>query len=178
MSLNPLNIRFRRWQASRRFDRTPRCRTCNNLDYKGHQETNHEENRLRLKFEFPALDRDCPFCGLLVLSIESVVDKDCWKAIIISPQDGKETATTINLDLAKDKPITGTLWFRHRKPNHTRLDVNNKAFLKDFRFILYSVDEVFPPLTRPSIRRQARLIRYRCAQCSPRFLHFHRFKGI
>lgn len=148
MSMNALKTRLRRWQARRRFDRRPRCRTCNNLDYKGHQETDSEGNKLELKIKFPELTRDCPFCGLVILSIESVVGKDCWNARIIDPEDGKEMGTIVTLYLEKGKPITGRLLFWYANSSHTRLNADNIVSQNDgtrivqVRFVIYSMDEV------------------------------------
>lgn len=157
MSLNALKIRIRRWQARRRFKRRPLCRICNNLNYKGHQRTDPKDNELTLDFEFPEFDRDCPFCGLVVSSIQSFVDKDCWNARLIDPENGKERGTIITLRLEKDEPITGLFIFWHENSTQTKLDVHNTVARKtgigrsEIRFIMYSTNEVFPSPSHPDI---------------------------
>lgn len=151
MSLNSLRIQFTRWQARRRFSRRPRCTICNNLDYRGHSETDLQEQKLELTFEFPDLDRDCPLCRLVILSFESVVDKDCWNARTIYPWNGKEALAGVSLILVKDRPIRGYIYFQYNKPSHTRQhedgqntggsseDAEEKL---DVGFLIYSGDEV------------------------------------
>lgn len=164
------------------FDRRPLCRTCNDLNYKGHQAYGPGRNRLRLFIKFSELDRDCPFCGLVILSVESVVDKDSWNARIMDPTDWKEVDADIGLDLEKDKPALVWLWFWHENPNHTRPDVDNIASGNSgireskVRFVIYSNDEVLLPPTAQEFDAEQRLIRYRCAHCCPPFLHFHPFE--
>lgn len=101
-------------------------------------------------FAFPELDRDCPLCRLVIVSFESVVDKDCWNARVINPEDGKEGFARVSLTLEKDQPIRGTVYFGC-KPIHTRQDENgqntggssgNAGELIYVEFLIYSNDEV------------------------------------
>lgn len=147
MSLNSIKIRFRRWQARRLFSRKPLCKICNNLDYRRHEETDLENNELKLKFTFSELNRNCPFCRLLSSSIESVVHKDCWDARV---EDGNETSATGMLKLVKDNPIAGDILLWYNKSNHPGPDLRDTGGPSEDRseflsldFIIYSRDKVF-----------------------------------
>lgn len=167
--------------SSPTVSRKPQCRICNDLNYQGHQETNLDGNKLDLKFEFSELDRDCPFCRLVILSIESVVDKDSWNARIIYETDGKGRSASVRLHLEKDRPITGSLGFSYEKVNLIEAGVYKTgnpyaSEVSQFRFSIYSRDEVsfsFAPSKR--LKPENEITNHRRVQCSPHLLHFHLF---
>lgn len=106
---------------------------------------------LVLRFKFPDLDRDCPLCRLVILSFESVVDKECWNARVINPEDGKEVLATVSLTLVKDRPMRAYAWFSYIKPSHDRQQEDrqntggsseNVEEILDIEFLIYSRDEV------------------------------------
>lgn len=183
MSLNLFRTQFKIWRARRRFSRKPQCRICNNLNYQGHQKTNLEYNTLDLKLEPAELDRDCPFCRLVILSIESVVNKDSWNARIIIKEDGKEENGWLWLRLEKYRPIIGLLRFPYKKANHVEAEVHRTGESPkdtyDFplvRFCIYSRDEVcfsFEPSKR--LEPEHEIINHRRVQCSPYLRLFHLF---
>lgn len=127
----------------------PRCRVCNNLVSQGHQDTDLERNTLELPLAFPKLDRDCPFCRLVIFSVELAVDKDCWNARIINAKDGKEEGTLVVLYLMENRPITCEFAFCHGRINHTGPNGHNTGSSSEdgisvvgTRFLIYSGDEV------------------------------------
>lgn len=129
--------------------REPRCKVCNNLDHQGHQETIILNDALALRLTFAELDRDCPFCCLIISSIESLVDKDCWNARVIDPENGDMKLDSLSLNLVNDGPITVHFIFAYRKPNQTMPDANNMrgssenaSIALTVKFLIYSGDEV------------------------------------
>lgn len=126
-----------------------RCKICNNLDYQGDQETNLFSDRRTLSLTFAELDHDCPLCRLVISSIESLVDKDCWNARIIAPVYGDLKADALSLKLVKDEPVTVHFIFAYKKPDPTRPDgfntrgsSENEPSLLTVNFLIYSRDEV------------------------------------
>lgn len=129
--------------------RKPRCKICNDLDYQRHQETSRLFDSLSLELTFAELDHDCPLCRLVISSIESLVDKDCWNARIIGPVYGDMKADLLTLNLVKDGPITVNFIFAHKKTDQTRPDgfntrgsSENASNVFTVNFIIYSRDEV------------------------------------
>lgn len=128
--------------------RGPRCKICNNLDYRGHEDTDLENNELNLEFRLSEFNHNCPFCRLVFSSIESVVDKDCWDVIKIclEREDGNETNATVRLNLVKDNPISVDifLWFKNRPDvRDTGGSSEDMVGLLPLEFIIYSRDKVF-----------------------------------
>lgn len=132
--------------------RRPRCKICNNLDYRGHEDTDLENNELNLEFRLSEFNHNCPFCRLVFSSIESVVDKDCWDVIKIclEREDGSETWATVMLNLVKDNPIAGNILLWYNESNHPRSNVSDTGGSSEDRpnplrldFIIYSRDKVF-----------------------------------
>lgn len=120
-----------------------RCKICNNLDYRGHQDTDLQGNHLVLELAFQKLNCDCPFCRLIISSIESVVDKDSWNARQISPDDGSRKNGSVTLVVAEDEPII--VFVHYDDTNHTEAEVNNTWGFSErahVKFMIYSSDEV------------------------------------
>lgn len=143
--------------------RKPRCKLCNNLDYRGHRNSDLETSQLLLDVAIQKLNRDCPFCRLIILSIESVVNKDDCNAKKISPEDGNENDGSVTLVVEEDKPIIGYLYYN--ETNHTEAEVNNTGSSPEranLKFMIYSSDEVcFSPKLSESFDTEYGVITYR-----------------
>lgn len=124
-----------------------RCKIWNNLDYQGQQQSDLEDNGVSLVIAFSELDRDCPFCRVVILSTESIVTKDYWNARPIDPENGEDMSTYLSLQLVKDEPIRGGLVFKYDTPELTKRDGRNtwsssKRPRESLKFLIYSADEV------------------------------------
>lgn len=125
--------------------RMPRCQACNNLDYQGQEESEPGYNGVDLILPFSKLDRDCPFCRVVISSIESVVGKDYWNARVINPENGKEMFTTLSLYLVKDEPVRGCFIFQYDTPSGYNTNGGSPENAREsyvMKFLIYSADEV------------------------------------
>lgn len=121
----------------------PRCKVCNNLDHREHQDTHPDGDQLLLHFPVPELKRDCQFCSVIISSIETIMGSDWWNARQISQNDKNEKDDSVMLIVRENSPIVA--YFYYDKTDHTEAEIYNteKALERvDVKFMIYSSDEV------------------------------------